>query len=138
MIQDALAYAAQGLTVFPCTWITDGKCSCRDRLPSHWRNLGRRYFVAQKFLLGAPKMPITKGTAARSITAVIPCCFSKSHLAPAPLQFLPPKHPTTGNNRQIGERQTEGHAHHEAERLDPSRYDDDGPKHWRQKCRRRT
>ena len=31
----------------------------------------------------------------------------------------------TGNNRQIGERQTEGHARHEAERLDPSRYDDD-------------
>ena len=26
----------------------------------------------------------------------------------------------------MGERQTEGHARHEAERLDPSRYDDDG------------
>ena len=77
MIQDALAYAAQGLAVFPCTWITDGKCSCRDRLPSHWRNLGRRYFVAQKFLLGAPKMPITKGTAARSIAGVILCCSSR-------------------------------------------------------------
>jgi hypothetical protein len=81
MIQDALAYAAQGLAVFPCTWITDGKCSCRDRLPSHWRNLGRRYFVAQKFLLGAPEMPITKGTAARSTllflqVALSACAFT--------------------------------------------------------------
>ena len=41
-------------------------------------------------------------------------------------QFFPPKQPSTGNNRPIGERQTEGQAHQEAERLDPSRYDDDG------------
>jgi hypothetical protein len=39
-------------------------------------------FVAQKSLLGAPKMPIIpKGTAARSITAVIPCCFSKPNIS---------------------------------------------------------
>jgi len=41
-------------------------------------------------------------------------------------QFFPPKQPSTGNNLPIGERQTEGQAHQEAERLDPSRYDDDG------------
>jgi len=41
-------------------------------------------------------------------------------------QFFPPKQRSTGNNRQIRERQTEGQAHQEAERLDPSRYDDDG------------
>jgi hypothetical protein len=35
------------------------------------------------------------------------------------------KQPPTGNNRQIGERQTEGHTHHKAEGLDPSRYDDE-------------
>ena len=44
----------------------------------------------------------------------------------APSQFPSPKQPPTGDNRQIGERQTEGHARHEAERLDPSRYDDNG------------
>ena len=43
-----------------------------------------------------------------------------------PSQFLSPKQPPTGNNRQTGERQTEGHTHHKAEKLDPSRYDDNG------------
>ena len=41
-------------------------------------------------------------------------------------QLPSPKQPPTGNNRQIGEHQTEGQARHEAERLDPSRYDDKG------------
>ena len=40
-------------------------------------------------------------------------------------EFIPGETPT-GNNRQIGEHQADGHAHHEAERADPSRYDDDG------------
>jgi len=40
-------------------------------------------------------------------------------------QFLSPKHPPTGNYRQIDEHQTEGDARHEAERLKPSRYDDE-------------
>jgi len=37
----------------------------------------------------------------------------------APLEILPYKQPPTGNNRQIGEQQTKGHARHEAERLEP-------------------
>jgi hypothetical protein len=41
-------------------------------------------------------------------------------------QFLPPKQPLTGNNREIGERQTEGQARHKAEWVKPSRYDDEG------------
>jgi hypothetical protein len=36
------------------------------------------------------------------------------------------KYPSTDENRQIGEHQTEGEARHKAERLDPSRYDDEG------------
>src|SRR4030095_2216697 len=47
-------------------------------------------------------------------------------IAPPPSQFLSPKQPPPGNNRQIGEHQTEGEAHHKTEGLDPSRYDDDG------------
>jgi hypothetical protein len=43
-----------------------------------------------------------------------------------PSQFLSPKQPPTGDNRQIGKHQTEDHAHDEAEWPDPSRYDDDG------------
>ncbi len=31
-------------------------------------------------------------------------------ITPAPSQFLSPKQPPTGDNRQITERQTEGHA----------------------------
>ena len=37
-----------------------------------------------------------------------------------------PKQPPTGNYRQIGEYQTEGYAHHKAERIDPSRYNNEG------------
>ena len=45
---------------------------------------------------------------------------------PAPSHFLPPKQPPTGNNRQIGEHQAKGQAHHKAEWVKPSRYDDKG------------
>ena len=37
--------------------------------------------------------------------------------ATAPSQFLSPKQPPTGDNRQIGEHQTEGEARHKAECL---------------------
>ena len=50
------------------------------------------------------------------------------HLSPAgaPSQFLSPKQPPTGDNRQIGEHQTKGQARHKAEWVKPSRYDDEG------------
>ena len=51
---------------------------------------------------------------------------ARIHQALCAFHSFSPKQPSTGNNRQIGERQTEGQAHQEAERLDPSRYDDDG------------
>jgi len=41
-------------------------------------------------------------------------------------QRLPPQQSPTGNNRQRGEHQAEGHAHYKTERLDPSRYEHDG------------
>ena len=41
-------------------------------------------------------------------------------------QFFSPKQPPTSNDSSDGERQTEGYAHHEAERLHQSHYDDEG------------
>ena len=38
-------------------------------------------------------------------------------------QFLPPKHPSTGNNRQIGIHQSKRDTCHKSEPLDPPRYD---------------
>ena len=40
-------------------------------------------------------------------------------------QFLSPKQPPTSNDSSDGERQTEGYAHHEAERHHQSYYDDE-------------
>ena len=49
-------------------------------------------------------------------------CEPAESITPALSQFLSPKRPPTGDNRQIGEQQPKGQAHHEAERADPSRY----------------
>ena len=41
-------------------------------------------------------------------------------------QFFSPEQPPTTNDSSDGERQTEGYAHYEAERLHQSHYDDEG------------
>jgi hypothetical protein len=72
------------------------------------------HFLRQSnFLLARRNADYPKGTAAVN-HAVILGRFSSHTPAAAPSKSFSPKQPPTGNNRQIGERQTEGHAYHEA------------------------